>query len=114
VIFLETGMRISETLQINMDQFDDKHFRKVRRKGKRPDDVYVSPEARAGLKECFDQERGRGAGSLFQSRNGRPTLKKRRQPILEANWSDGQSVFVQGGAIKPSRSLDWTQAVEAG
>jgi integrase/recombinase XerD len=76
VVLLETGMRISETLRLTLDQFDGKYLRNVKRKGKRRDDVYVSPEARAALADYFEHERGRGPGPLFQSRDGKPMLRK--------------------------------------
>lgn len=76
IVLLETGMRISETLRITMDQFDGKYFRNVKRKGRRRDDVYLSPEARAALADYFEHERGRGDGTVFQSRSGSPMLRK--------------------------------------
>ena len=76
VVLLETGMRISETLRITMEQFDGKYFRNVKRKGRRRDDVYVSPEARVALKDYVDIERGRGLGPIFRSRTGTPMLRK--------------------------------------
>ncbi len=76
VVLLETGMRISETLRLTLDQYDGKYFRTVKRKGKRRDDVYASPEARAALADYFEHERGREPGPLFQSREGRPMLRK--------------------------------------
>lgn len=76
VVLLETGMRISETLRLTLDQYDGKYFRNVKRKGKRRDDVYVSPEAREALTDYFENERGRGPGPLFQSRGGGPMLRK--------------------------------------
>jgi integrase/recombinase XerD len=76
VVLLETGMRISETLRLTMDQFDGKYFRNVKRKGKRRDDVYLSPEARAALADYFEHERGNEAGAVFQSRDKTPMLRK--------------------------------------
>lgn len=76
VVLLETGMRISETLRLSLDQYDGKYLRNVKRKGKRRDDVYISPEARAALDDYFEHERGRGPGPLFQSRGGKPMLRK--------------------------------------
>jgi integrase/recombinase XerD len=76
VLLLETGMRISETLRLTLEQYDGKNFRNVKRKGKRRDDVYVSPEARAALSDYFEHERGRGPGALFQSREGKAMLRK--------------------------------------
>jgi integrase/recombinase XerD len=76
IILLETGMRISETLRLTMDQYDRKYFRNVKRKGKRRDDVYVAPEARAALDDYFAHERGKGPGPLFMSRGGQAMLRK--------------------------------------
>jgi integrase/recombinase XerD len=76
VVLLETGMRISETLRIEMEQFDGKYFRNVKRKGKRRDHVYLSPEARAALADYFEHERGKAVGAIFQSREGTPMLRK--------------------------------------
>lgn len=76
VVLLETGMRISETLRLTYDQFDGKYFRNVKRKGKRRDDVYLSPEGRAALRDYFEHERGRGPGPIFTSRGGGPMLRK--------------------------------------
>ncbi|WP_165227032.1 tyrosine-type recombinase/integrase [Aquisphaera insulae] len=69
-------MRISESLPITMDQYDGNYFRNVKRKGKRRDDVYVSPEARAALADYFEHERGKAAGPLFLSRTGQAMLRK--------------------------------------
>jgi integrase/recombinase XerD len=76
VVLLETGMRISETLRLTVDQYDGKYFRNVKRKGKRRDEVYVSPEARAALVDYFEHERGNGPGPLFMSRRGGAMLRK--------------------------------------
>jgi integrase/recombinase XerD len=76
VVLLETGMRISELLRLSLDQFDGKYFQNVKRKGRRRDRVYVSPEARAALADYFDHERGKQPGPVFQSRNGEAMLRK--------------------------------------
>ena len=76
IVLLETGMRISETLRLTQDQYDGKYFRNVKRKGKRRDDVYLSPEGRAALVDYFENERGKELGTIFQSRGGEPMLRK--------------------------------------
>jgi integrase len=83
VVLLETGMRISETLRVTMDQFDGNCFRNVKRKGRRRDHVYLSPEARAALKDYFDNERVREEGPVFQGRNGKPMLRKNADRYLK-------------------------------
>jgi integrase/recombinase XerD len=99
VVLLETGMRISETLRLTMDQFDGKFFRNVKRKGKRRDDVYVSLGARAALADYFEHERGKRPGPLFQSRGGGAMLRKDADRYLKqiaamanANLPEGEQV----------------------
>ena len=53
VLLLDTGTRISETLRTTIDQYDVKYFRIVKRKGKRRDAVYLSPECRAGSRRLL-------------------------------------------------------------
>jgi len=67
VVLLETGMRISETLRLTLDQYDGKYFRNVKRKGKRRDDVYVSPEARTALADYFEHERRSDGQIIFMN-----------------------------------------------
>jgi integrase len=83
VVLLETGMPSSKILRVTMDQFDGKYFRNAKRKGRRRDDVLVSPEARASLKDYFDNERGTGPGAIFQSRNGKPMRRKEADRYLK-------------------------------
>ncbi len=85
VVLLETGMRISETLCLTFEQYDGKYFQKVKRKGKRRDTVYVSPEARAALADYFENERGRGPGPLFFRirRGGEAMLRKDADRFLK-------------------------------
>jgi integrase/recombinase XerD len=83
VVLLETGMRISETLRMTMDQYDGKYFRNVKRKGRRRDDVYVSTEARAALADYFEHERGKGPGPVFTSRSGGAMLRKDADRFLK-------------------------------
>ena len=83
VVLLETGMRISETLRLTLDQYDGKYFRNVKRKGKRRDDVYVAPEARAALADYLEHERGKAKGPLFRSRDGSAMLRKDADRFLK-------------------------------
>jgi integrase/recombinase XerD len=100
VVLLETGMRISETLRLTMDQFDGKYFRNVKRKGRRRDDVYLSPEARVALADYFDHERGRREGPVFQSRNGKPMLRRPKPNIrVTSRKVDGYAASASVGSM---------------
>ena len=98
VVLLETGMRISETLRLTLDQYDGKYFRNVKRKGKRRDDVYVSSEARAAVDDYFEHERGRGAGPLFHEPRGAGNAQEGCRSVLEADCGDGQRKRARRGA----------------
>jgi site-specific recombinase XerD len=69
-------MRISETLRVTMDQFNGEYYRNVKDKGRCRGSRLSLAGARAALKDYFDNERGRGEGPVFQSRNGKPMLRK--------------------------------------
>ena len=62
------GMRISELLGLDYDQYDGRHFRNVKRKGKsRAPLIFVPKEAREALADYLEHERGREAGPLFRA-----------------------------------------------
>lgn len=65
-------MRISEVLRDRMEDYQDRYFRNVKRKGRRRDDVYLSPEARAALADYFDYERSRGLAWSCRAELGAP------------------------------------------
>ena len=74
LVLLHTGLRVSELLSLNRDQYDGKAFENVKRKGKvRSRRVIVPTEARAAL-DRYLKERDEllGAkGPLFCTRNGK-------------------------------------------
>ncbi len=65
------GMRISELLRLDHDQYDGKHFHNVRRKGKsRAPKIFVPKEARETLADYIEHERGHEPGPLFRTHSG--------------------------------------------
>jgi integrase/recombinase XerD len=97
LVLLETGMRISETLRLTLDQYDGKYFRNVRLKGRRRDDVYVSPEARAALADYFEHERGRGQEPRFQSHPFRRPDETRRRAARAGRGSRSETPHASPG-----------------
>jgi integrase/recombinase XerD len=82
---LQTGMRISELLSLDLWQYQGKHFCDVRRKGKKVSaKVFVAQEAREVLDRYLDEVRGRNAGPLFLSRSGRRLLRQNAHNALKA------------------------------
>jgi len=69
LVLLQTGLRISELLGLDLSQLSGKHFREVKRKGNKvTTQVFLPKEARDALERYLDEVRGRGEGPLFVSR----------------------------------------------
>lgn len=70
-LFLHTGLRAFELIQLQLDQYAGKYLRNVIGKGNQVDDIYLSTEARRVLEHYIDTERGRQPGALFLTNRGR-------------------------------------------
>jgi len=70
LVLLRTGLRVSELLSLDIDQYEDKHFHNVKRKGRKVTRaVFIAGEAREALNAYLDNERGNDPGPLFRSRS---------------------------------------------
>jgi integrase/recombinase XerD len=84
-VLLRTGLRVSELLSLDLDQYDDKHFKNVRRKGRKVSrSVFLAREARDALVAYVDGERGRDPGPLFRSVNGNRLARQNVDSALKA------------------------------
>lgn len=84
-VLLRTGLRVSELLRLDLDQYQDKHFFNVRRKGRKVTrSVFVAREAREALEAYLATDRGREAGPLFQSRTGARLARQHVDAALKA------------------------------
>jgi len=84
-VLLRTGLRVSEVLNLDLDQYTDKHFTNVRRKGRKVSrTVFLAREAREALDAYLDRERGREAGPLFRSVNGNRLARQNVDAALKA------------------------------
>jgi integrase/recombinase XerD len=82
-VLLGSGLRISEVLQLDRDQYNGKGFVRVQVKGGQlPDFVPVQRDARAVLDEWLKQ-RGDAAGPLFPTRNGRRLSRREAAHIIQ-------------------------------
>lgn len=52
-----TGLRVSELVELDRDQYDGKHLRQLKRKGRKCQDVYLVAKYRAALDDYFQKER---------------------------------------------------------
>ena len=70
LVLLYTGLRISELLSLELRQYQGKHLRNVRRKGKNVTrKVFLPQEPREALDRYIEQCRGPKPGPLFCSRS---------------------------------------------
>lgn len=84
LVLLNTGLRISELLGLQLDQYAGKSFRDVKRKGKvRTSRVIVPTEARAALDLYIETERGPEDGPIFQSRKGQRLERQHVDRLLK-------------------------------
>src|SRR5260370_2664674 len=69
IVLLHTGLRVSELLSLDRDQYKGKHFVNVKRKGKKVSrQVFLSNESREALNRYLET-RGKKAGPLSPSRS---------------------------------------------
>ena len=69
LVLLHTGLRVSELLGLDLDQYEGKHFCQVQRKGNKvSSQVFLPKEAREALDRYLDEARQRDPGPLFLSR----------------------------------------------
>lgn len=72
LVMLDTAFRVSELVSLDLDQYEGKHFRNVKRKGNHVSDrVFVGQAAREALDRYVRDVRGEAPGPLFQSKRGR-------------------------------------------
>ncbi len=72
LVLLQTGIRVSELLSLDLGQYQGKHFLGVKRKGRKVSfKVFLAGEAREALDRYLDEIRGGRDGPLFISRSGK-------------------------------------------
>jgi integrase/recombinase XerD len=106
-VLLGCGLRVSELLNLNVDQYTARGFKKVVAKGGHVGDfVPVKADARQVLEEWLEQ-RGAQAGALFTTRTGarvtRMQLFKSLRRIANqanANLKDGERISVSPHVLR--------------
>ncbi|MBC8871867.1 MAG: site-specific integrase [Planctomycetes bacterium] len=77
LVLLNTAMRVSEALALELKQYQQQAFHNIRRKGKKVTrKLRVPKPARDALDEYIDQVRGRRPRPLFQSKSGRRRVEE--------------------------------------
>lgn len=85
LVLLHTGLRISELLALELDQYRGKHFTNVKRKGRSiTRKVFLAQDAREAVDRYLTECRGRLPGPLFCSRSGRRLARQNVDQALKA------------------------------
>lgn len=97
LLLLATGLRVTELLEINREQYDGRAFRDVARKGGRISTrVPIPREAREALDRYISEERGFGDGAIFTSNAGLRLERQHVDRVLKL-----VSAGVKRGATEP-------------
>jgi integrase len=71
-VLFATALRVSELLALDLDQYDGRYLKNVRRKGRNvTPEVFLVKAVREVLDEYIKHERGHEPGPLFQTRTGK-------------------------------------------
>jgi integrase/recombinase XerD len=85
LVLLQTGLRVSELLALDLDQYEGKHFCDVARKGNKvSSQVFLPKDAREALDRYLDEIRQRKPGPLFVSRAGERLQRQNVDDALKA------------------------------
>jgi integrase/recombinase XerD len=93
LVLLHTGLRVSELLALDRDQYEGKHFRQVQRKGNKvSSQVFLPKEPREALDRYLDETMERTAGPLFVSKTGERLQRQNVDDALKslANQANAQ------------------------
>jgi integrase/recombinase XerD len=93
LVLLHTGLRVSEMLSLDLEQYTGKHFVNVKRKGKKVSaKVPLATDARAALDRYIAEVRGKGKGPLFLAKGGGRLLRQNVDDLLKvlANQANAQ------------------------
>jgi integrase/recombinase XerD len=84
LLLLHTGLRVSELVNLNLDQYTGKDLKNVRRKGRKETKrLPVPSDARTALDAYIEQERGHTPGPLFCSRTARRISRQQIDRVMK-------------------------------
>lgn len=101
MVLLGTGLRVSELLGCEINQYQGKHLLNVRRKGRKVSrSVFLPKEARETLDRYLEKERGKGEGPLFTTRRGNRLRREDVQDILNGVAAQANSTLPEDQRIQ--------------
>jgi integrase/recombinase XerD len=100
-VLLRTGLRVSELLRLDLDQYEGKHFCDVKRKGRKVTRrVFLAAEAREALDRYLSDVRGRELGPLICSRSGQRLARQNVDAALKAIANQANARFPDDQKIR--------------
>lgn len=94
LVVLHTALRISEALELDIDQYRGKHFTNVKRKGKKVSRLVLIPKnAREALDQYVGDVRGKKPGPLFCSKSGRRLARQNVHDALQGIANQANSTL---------------------
>jgi len=94
IVLLHTGLRVSELLSLQTKQYDGKHLKNVKRKGKAVTrKVFLSKDAREALDRYINEDRGKKAGALFFSKTGSTLQRQSVDELLKGIASQANATL---------------------
>ncbi len=100
-VLLRTGLRVSELLRLDLDQYQGKHFVNVKRKGRKVTRrVFLAAEAREALDHYLNDVRGHEPGPLLHSRSGWRLARQNVDAALKAIANQANARFPDDQKIR--------------
>lgn len=98
-----TAMRVTELISLDLDQYDGKYLRNVRRKGRNvTPEVFLPKVVREYLDEYLKQERGDEPGPLFQTRTGKRLSIQQIDYVLKKLAGQANATLAEREHLRPS------------
>ena len=102
LVMLDTAFRVSELVSLDLEQYEGKHFRNVKRKGNHVTDrVFVGQASRDALDRYIREIRGNGPGSAVSVENGPKACPTEHCGRLGEDCGPGQREAVAGRSDTP-------------
>ena len=102
MVLLGTGLRVSELLACDIDQYQGKHLVNVKRKGRKVSrTVFLPKDARETLDRYLAEERGgNGEGPLLATRKGNRLRREDVQDILNSIAAQANATLAEDQQVR--------------
>jgi integrase/recombinase XerD len=98
--------RVSELPALDRDQYEDKHFQEVQRKGNKvSSQVFLPKEAREALDQYLKQKPERKSGPVFVSRSGERLQRQNVDDALKVLANQASAQLTEDSRIRLSAHI---------